>query len=100
MTTTFQLVQGILAKKHSLPLEFITPESTLESLKLDSLDLIEILFDAEDEFHIRFPKDLGMDTNISTVKDIVDLIDRLTAQQASSPGAPNKSASRTGGEKP
>jgi acyl carrier protein len=100
MSTTFELVQGMLAKKHLLPVELITPESTLESLELDSLDLIETLFDAEDAFHIRVPQDLGTDTNISTVKDIVDLIDRLTAQQASSPGAPNKSASRTGGEKP
>jgi acyl carrier protein len=98
MSTTFHLLQKMLAKKHSLPLERITPESTLDSLGLDSLDLIETLFDAEEEFHIRIPQDLGNDTNISTVKDIVDIIDRLTKQQASLPGQPKVTVSRTGGK--
>jgi acyl carrier protein len=98
MPTTFQLVQRLLAKKHSLPLEFITPESKLENLKLDSLDLIEILFDAEEEFHIRIPQDLGNDTTLSTVNDIVDIIDRLIGQQGSSLDKSRTSTSSTAGE--
>lgn len=81
MTTTLEKVREILARKYSLSIDSITPESTLESLKLDSLDLIETLFDVEDEFHIRIPQDRKGEVPIVTVKDICDVIDKLIAQQ-------------------
>lgn len=81
MTTTLEKVQEIMASKYSLPIDSITPESTLESLKLDSLDLIETLFDVEDQFHIRIPQDRKNEVPIVTVKDICDVIDKLIAQQ-------------------
>jgi len=81
MTTTLKTVQEILAKKYSLPTERIKPEATLESLGLDSLDLIETLFEVEDEFHLRVPQDGSVDLKIATVQDIVNIINRLVAQQ-------------------
>ncbi len=81
MTTTLETVREILAKKYSLPRESIRPEATLESLKLDSLDLVETLFEVEDEFHIRVPQDGSVNLKIATVEDIVDVVDRLLAQQ-------------------
>ena len=81
MTTTLEKVREILARKYSLSIDSITPESTLESLKLDSLDLIETLFDVEDEFHIRIPQDRKGEVPIVTVQNIVDVIDKLIAQQ-------------------
>ncbi len=81
MTTTLETVQEILVKKYSLPIERIKPEATLESLGLDSLDLIETLFEVEDEFHLRVPQDGSVDLKIATVQDIVNIIDRLVAQQ-------------------
>ncbi len=81
MTKIFETVQAILVKKYSLPIESIKPESTLESLKLDSLDLVETLFEVEDEFHIRVPQDGIMDLEIATVQDIVNIINKLVAQQ-------------------
>jgi acyl carrier protein len=81
MKTTLEAVQGILEKKFSLPIETLQAEVTLESLKLDSLDLIETLFEVEDEFHIRIPQDRGEGVKIDTIQDIVDVINRLVAQQ-------------------
>ena len=81
MTTTFERVQGILGKKYSLAAETITPESTLESLGLDSLDLIELLFDVEDEFQIRIPQDGGSALKTATVQDIVDSIEKLVSPE-------------------
>lgn len=81
MTTTLETVREILAKKYSLPMESIRPEATLESLKLDSLDLVETLFEVEDEFHIRVPQDGSVSLKIATVQDIVDVVNRLVAQQ-------------------
>lgn len=81
MMTVLETVQEILAKKYSLPIESINPEATLESLKLDSLDLVETLFEVEDEFQIRVPQDGGVDLTITTVQDIVEVVNRLVAQQ-------------------
>lgn len=81
MTTTLETFQKILVKKYSLPIESIKPEATLESLKLDSLDLVETLFEVEDEFHVRIPQDGSVDLKIATVQDIVNIVNRLVAQQ-------------------
>jgi acyl carrier protein len=81
MTTTLETLRKILVKKYSLPIESIQPEATLESLKLDSLDLVETLFEVEDEFHIRVPQDGSVDLKIATIQDIVGIINRVVAQQ-------------------
>ncbi len=81
MTTTLETVQEILVKKYSLPRESIKPEATLESLKLDSLDLVETLFEVEDEFHVRVPQDGSINLKIATVQDIVEIVNRLVTQK-------------------
>lgn len=81
MTTTLETIQDILVKKYSLSRENIKPEATLENLKLDSLDLVETLFEVEDEFHIRVPQDGSINLKIATVQDIVDIVNKLVAQQ-------------------
>jgi acyl carrier protein len=81
MTTTLETIRNILVSKYSLPGESIKPDSTLESLKLDSLDLVETLFEVEDEFHIRVPQDGSMNLKITTVQDIVEIVNRLQALQ-------------------
>jgi acyl carrier protein len=79
--TVFDRVQAILMKKYSLERERITPDSTLESLGLDSLDLIELLFEVEDEFNIRVPQEGGAALKAATVQDIVDSIEKLVSQE-------------------
>jgi acyl carrier protein len=82
MTATLQKVQKIFANKFSLGEERVKPEATLESLGLDSLDAIEVMFDIEDEFQIRIPQDRReKEVKINTVQDILDVIDRLVAEQ-------------------
>lgn len=62
--------------------ERVRPEASLESLGLDSLDAIEVMFDIEDEFQIRIPQDRREnEVKINTVQDILDVIDRLVAEQ-------------------
>ena len=77
MPTAFEKVQKILTTKFSVPPELITPEATLESLKLDSLDLIEVLFEVEEEFNIRVPQDGATAIRTATVQDIIDNIEKL-----------------------
>ena len=86
MTMIFERLQAIVAKKYSLDPATITPESTLESLGFDSLDLIELLFDVEDEFAIRVPQDGGSALKTATIQDIVESIRALVPED--SPPAP------------
>ena len=87
MTTTFERVQSILMKKFSVAQELITPEATLETLGLDSLDLIEVLFEVEDEFNIRVPQDGGAALKATTLQDIVNSIETLVPHAAVEPAA-------------
>lgn len=80
MATIFERVQDILADKYSVAKESVTPESTLESLGLDSLDLIELMFEVEDAFNIRVPQEAGTALKAATVQDIVDNIQKLVDQ--------------------
>jgi acyl carrier protein len=83
--TPFERVQAVLVKKYSLAPETVSPESTLESLGLDSLDLIELLFDVEDEFGIRIPQDGGAALKTATIQDIIDSVQKLVPQAPPEP---------------
>jgi len=82
MSTTFDKVQALLVEKYNLPPGDITPQSTLESLGLDSLDLIELLFEVEDAFNIRVPQEGGAALRSATVQEIADSVDRVMAENA------------------
>ena len=76
--TVFDKVQAVITKKFSVPAENIRLDSTLERLGLDSLDLIDALFEIEDEFNVRLPQDAsGVKT--ATIRDVVDSIEKLQA---------------------
>lgn len=87
MTTTFETLKQLMLKKYSLDEDRITPEATLESLALDSLDVIELLFDVEDAFKIRIPQEAGPSLRSATVQDVVNSIDQIIGQKAEPPAA-------------
>jgi acyl carrier protein len=65
-------VVEILAVMAGLPTEQVTPETTFESLSLDSLDLVELTLILEDELGIEIDgDDFG---ELVTVQDAVDAI--------------------------
>ena len=83
-SVSLKRIQKIVAKKFSLPEERITADATLESLGLDSLDAIEMLFEVEDEFNIRMPQEGSDDRahmKLKTMQDVVDLVEGLIAKQ-------------------
>lgn len=52
MTVTFEKVAAMLAEKTGLTASDIRPETTLVALKLDSLDMVDVLMGLEDEFGV------------------------------------------------
>ena len=77
--TTLERIQDLLAQKFELKPDQLQPESQLEGLGLDSLAIIEFMFNVEDEFKIKMPEER---IEIRTVQDIVDTVDRLVSVQA------------------
>lgn len=51
----------------------------IDTLGLDSLDMIEVLFEVEDKPGVRIPEDRSDTLKMATVQDIIDTIDRAKA---------------------
>ena len=79
MPTTIERLQAILTDKFSVPAEIVRPEALLDTLGLDSLDLVEVLFEVEEVFNIRVPQETSA-LKTATVQDIVDSIDQALAE--------------------
>jgi acyl carrier protein len=76
--TTYERLKQILVSEYQLAPEKLTPDARLEELGVDSLGVMELLFQVEDEFGIRLPSD---QVELPTIGDVVDYIDRLVAEQ-------------------
>ena len=80
--TTFQKTQRFLAQRFHLREAEITPERTLQSLGIDSLAALELLFAVEEEFGIRLPHD---HQEFTTLGELVDVIESELARQCTTP---------------
>jgi acyl carrier protein len=81
MPTVFERIQTILIEKFHVAPEKIRPDATLESLGLDSLDLIEVIFEVEEAFNIRVPQDGAAAVKAATLQDIIDNVEKLAAPE-------------------
>ena len=79
MPTTAETLEAILVEKFSVPRENIRLEAPLSELGLDSLDLIEVLFEVEETFNIRVPQD-GPAIRAATLQELLDTVTRLVAE--------------------
>lgn len=71
-------IQRMMVEQFDLKLEDLTPEATLESLGLDSLSVIEFMFNLEDELKIKMSDER---IEIKTLQDVTNLVDQLMAEQ-------------------
>lgn len=70
---TLQIIKDILQDNLEIDSETVTLDSTLESLAIDSLDLVELICDLEARCDIQ----LGYPENLNSVGDIVEYIESL-----------------------
>ena len=68
----FEKLAKFAAKQLDLDLAEITPDSTFESLGIDSLDVVEMVMDLESEFGIELDME---DQKITTFQELADFID-------------------------
>ncbi len=69
-----EFLSTLLVEKFDVEADRITPESSLMDLGLDSLSIVEMVFDAEDEFDIEISED---DADFKTLGEAAALIEKL-----------------------
>jgi acyl carrier protein len=88
-------VRSIIAQSLKIPVDGLTPETRLDELGAESLDVIEIVFSLEEKFDISIPfkandatrvtvtgKDGSEDMEFSTVGDVANIVEKLVAAKA------------------
>jgi acyl carrier protein len=87
MDNTQDAIFAIIAKEAHIPVEKISLESTLKDLEIDSLDVVQIIFELEDRFGITLPdRDPTVDTD--SVRGLVAAVERLIVEKnAAAPSA-------------
>lgn len=80
--STLTVIQELIAKSAEVPIEKLEPNRPLQELDVDSLTVLEAMFDLEEKFNIKMPEER---VPIRTVQDIADLVDRLVAEQSGKP---------------
>ena len=68
----FEKLANYAAKQLELDVSEITPDSTFESLGIDSLDIVEMIMDLESELGIELDME---DQKITTFQELADFID-------------------------
>ena len=68
----FEKLAKFAAKQLDLDLAEITPDSTFESLGIDSLDVVEMVMDLESELGIELDME---DQKITTFQELADFVE-------------------------
>ncbi len=78
VSTTLERLKKLFAAHYDYDIEQLTATTTLEKLGLDSLDMIEFMFEIEGEFNIRIP---DQEFRVRTIQEMVDAVDRFVSEQ-------------------
>ena len=80
--TTLQTLQNLLNKNFGLDPNRLDAQAKLEDLDIDSLAVVEVLFDVENQFKVTVPSESGArQASLKTIGDLVEYIDRLIVEQ-------------------
>jgi len=80
MAQIAEKVMDIIAKEAKLDRSVLTLDTRLDSLKIESLDLVQILFAIEDEFDVYVPYN-DESYKLETLRDVVDGVNRLIGEK-------------------
>ena len=84
--STLEIVQDILTTRFDLDRAKLTPQAQLSQLDIDSLAVLELLFDIEDRFGLKIKDDVP--SSLLTLQDVVSYIDGLLAQRGAQESPP------------
>ena len=72
-------LQAIIKKQSGGKADGLAGETRLTEVGLDSIDLVEIVFEIEDKFHIHLPQNNEQMAS-ATFADLVKLVERLIVE--------------------
>jgi acyl carrier protein len=75
---TLELLRDYLQRKASIEPQKVVPDARLEDLGIDSLMLIDLMFELEESLNVRIP---DMDTRPATVAELIKIFDALAAPE-------------------
>jgi acyl carrier protein len=75
---TIELLRDYLFRKASIDAAKVTPDARLEDIGVDSLILIDLMFELEETLNVRV---LDVDMRPATVSELTQLFDSLAATQ-------------------
>lgn len=79
-------VLDIVAKECRLDRASLTLESKLEDLKIESIDLMQTVFQIEEAFDVYVPQE-GDGFKMTTLKDVTDSVAKLVAEKQAKPAS-------------
>lgn len=80
MAQIAEKIMDIIAKEAKLDRAALTLDTRLDQLKIESLDLVQILFAIEDEFDVYVPYN-DEAYKLETLNDVVEGVSRLMAEK-------------------
>jgi acyl carrier protein len=80
MADIAERIMDIIAKEAKLDRARLTLDTRLDELKIESLDLVQILFAIEDQFDVYVPYN-DESYKLETLRDVVDGVNRLIAEK-------------------
>ncbi len=81
-------IREIIAKEAQIDASKLTLEAKLADLEIESIDLVSVIYNIEEEYDIYIPQD-DEDFKLETFRDVVDGVTELIAKKGmeSSPSA-------------
>lgn len=74
LTSTLKELQDLIQEKYGLDATQVDPGASLRASGVDSLALVEFIFDIEDRMGVTVPDD---NPNIDTLAELAEAIDRV-----------------------
>jgi acyl carrier protein len=82
LSSTLKELQDLIQEKYGLDASQVDAHASLRASGVDSLALVEFIFDIEDRMGITVPDD---NPNIDTLAELADSIDRVRAKSVPPP---------------
>lgn len=70
-------LQGLIQEKYGIDPATLDPNASMRGAGIDSLALVEFLFDVEDRYGLSLPED----PNLDTLAQLAETVDKLRAAQ-------------------
>lgn len=82
--STLQELQALIHEKYDIDASTIDPHESLREKGLDSLTLVEFVFEVEDRYKISLPE---QNESIESLQGLANAVDKAVADKASAPSA-------------